>query len=116
MPTFITLENHGTESLIAHLKGEVDVNQLPDLDAALKPALADPGLKTLILDCRELEFIDSKIVGFIAYLRTTLAKSQRQLCLAGLQETVNDILSLVGLTQIIPCFPTVEAVFNPIPA
>ncbi len=107
MPVLVTPEIIGSTAVI-HLKGEIDSSNLSEMELVIKPLLADPALQTFLLHCKELVFIDSKVVGFLAYLSTTLAKSKRPLVMAALNETVNDILSLVGLNQIIPHYPTLE--------
>ncbi len=104
----VTPEIIGDHTAIAHLQGEIDVHLLPEAEAVIKPLVENPALTTLVLDARALTFIDSKMVGYIAYLRTTTAKSGRHLCLVGVNETVNDILSLVGLMQVIPHFATLD--------
>lgn len=108
MPDCIVTEIIGGQTAVAHLKGEIDVHRLPEAEAGLKPLVENSALTTLVLDARELTFIDSKVVGYIAYLRTTYTKSGRHLCLVGVNETVNDILSLVGLMQVIPHFATLD--------
>lgn len=108
MPDCIRIETIGPGAFVAHLKGEIDVTVLPQLEGVLKPLLEKAELKILVLHCRDLRFIDSKVVGFMAYLRTNFAKNKRQLFLAETNETVNDILSLVGLNQIIPHFGTLQ--------
>ncbi|MBN1258597.1 STAS domain-containing protein [Candidatus Peregrinibacteria bacterium] len=93
---------------LIHAGGEIDQTGLPDLENAVKPLLGNPALKILVLDCAALTFINSKVVGYLVYLHTTLAKSGRKLILAGLNETLTDILSLVGLITILPHYETWE--------
>lgn len=103
----ITSEAKGNTYII-HLTGEIDVTILPQLEAAIKPLLADTNIQAFILDCANLMFIDSKVVGYMAYLYTTLTHSQRKFMFAAQNETVNDILTLVGLTSIVSSFKTVD--------
>lgn len=104
----IEIKTIGRHFGVIHLAGEVDVNRLSELEKAVTPLLNQATVKILILDCDGLEFIDSKVVGYIAYLHTTLSKSQRQLAVAHVNETINDILTLVGLNAIIPFYDSVE--------
>ena len=108
MSDIIQLEIISSNLIIAHLIGEIDSSKLAELEVNLKPVVENPTVKILVLHCHDLVFIDSKIVGFLAYLRTTFTKSQRELRLAEINETINDILSLVGLTQVIPCYDSLD--------
>lgn len=111
IPPRITPEIRG-DLCIIHMAGEVDVTALPELESVAKPILENADIKNFVLDFKELLFIDSKIVGFMAYLYTTLMHSHRKLIFAAANETVNDILTLVGLTGIIPSFASVDEVIS----
>ena len=95
-----------------HMSGEVDVSNLDELEKAVNPMVEKKSVKGFVIDCTGLEFIDSKIVGYIAYLHTTLNHSERKLVIANMNETINDILTLVGLTTIVPAFPSAEEAIN----
>jgi anti-anti-sigma factor len=98
---------------IIHMIGEIDVSNLSDLESIIKPIIDNANVKAIILDCKDLLFIDSKVVGYIAYLSTTFGHSERKLLIASANETINDILTLVGLTAIVPQFSTIdEALVN----
>ncbi len=93
---------------LIHAEGEIDQSNLPDLESAVKPLIENPALKTLIFNCTDIAFVNSKVVGYVAYLHTTLVKSDRHLVLAAMNETLSDIFALVGLTSIISHYETVE--------
>lgn len=93
---------------IVHMVGEIDISNLSDLESVIKPIIDNADAKALILDCTGLMFIDSKVVGYIAYLSTTFGHSERKLLIASANETINDILTLVGLTTIVQQFTTVD--------
>jgi len=93
---------------LIHTIGEIDQSNLPDLESAVKLLLESPALKAVVINCTDITFINSKVVGYFAYLHTTLVKSGRKLVLAALNETLSDILALVGLTAIIPHYETWE--------
>lgn len=93
---------------VVHIVGEVDSGNLPELEGVLKPIIDDVKIKHIVFNCNDLIFIDSKVVGYIAYLHTTLSNVSRFIAFAQTNETINDILMLVGLTTIIPQFNTTE--------
>jgi len=107
----ITTEAKGSVCIV-HLKGEIDVTYLPELESNVKPLLENMSYAAIILDCENLIFIDSKIVGFIAYLYTSLMKADRKLAIADINETIDDILTLVGLKTLISYYDSVEKALN----
>lgn len=93
---------------VVALAGELDESSVEGLKAQLDPILNDLNIKSLILDLRQLEFINSKGIGYLVSVHTHLSKDQRELILAGAGEAVMDVISLVGLTTIIKYFATLE--------
>jgi anti-anti-sigma factor len=99
-----------TKILVFH--GELDESYLEDLKKQLDPILDDANIKSLIFDLHDLEFINSKGIGFIVSIHTHLAKDKRTLILIDAQEAVMDVVSLVGLTSIIPYYSSLEEALN----
>lgn len=93
---------------VVHLTGELDEVTIETLKASLDPLLADLDVHQLIFDFGKLEFINSKGIGYLVSVHTHLTKDGRTMMLAGASESVMDVLSLVGLTNIIPYHATVE--------
>jgi len=90
------------------LKGELDESVLDNLRAQLEPIWDDTNIKTFILNLHDLEFINSKGIGFLVSIHSHLAKDKRQLVMADAQEAVMDVVSLVGLTSVIPYHATLD--------
>jgi anti-anti-sigma factor len=111
IPPKITPETRG-DICIIHMAGEVDAISLPQLESAAKPMLGNANIKNFVLDFKELLFIDSKVVGYMAYLYTTLTRSRRKLIFSGANGAVNDILTLVGLTGAVQTFATDDEAIN----
>ena len=93
---------------VVSIAGEMDESNLESLKPQLDPLLNDMNVKTLLLDLRQLEFINSKGIGYLVSIHTHLSKDQRAIVLAGANEAVMDVISLVGLTSIIKYFNTME--------
>jgi len=93
---------------IVHISGEIDISNLSSLESIIKPIIDDTNIKAIVLDCKNLMFIDSKVVGYFAYIYTALNHSNRKIMIVAANEIINDILTLVGLTAIIPQFTTIE--------
>jgi len=93
---------------VVHLTGELDEVSVETLKVSLDPLLADSNITQLIFDFAKLEFINSKGIGYMVAVHTHLTKDGRTMVLAGASESVMDVLSLVGLTNIIPYHATLE--------
>lgn len=92
--------------------GEMDEVSLETLQNKIQPTLDNLDIKTIIFDLSQLEFINSKGIGYFVSVHTHLAKTQRKMILAAADEAVMDVISLVGLTTIIKYFGTVEEALN----
>ncbi|PIZ74283.1 hypothetical protein COY07_00890 [Candidatus Peregrinibacteria bacterium CG_4_10_14_0_2_um_filter_43_11] len=108
----ITTEVLNDHTVIARPVGEIDASNLPEMENILMPLIQNTALIDFVLDCENLTFIDSKVVGYMAYLHTTLARKNRRLLLVAANESVSDIFSLVGLTEIIPYFDSTDLALN----
>jgi anti-sigma B factor antagonist len=93
---------------IATFGGELDEDAFEGLRAKLDPVLDDMETQVIIFNLHDLEFINSKGIGFFVFAYTHLAKSRRQLILADARESVMDVMSLVGLTSVIPYYETLD--------
>jgi anti-anti-sigma factor len=107
----VTIETAPKEGMkIVHLKGELDELSIETLRVELEPLLNDHSVSELVFDLNDLEFINSKGIGYVVSVHTHLAKDNRALRLTSAQEAVMDVIGLVGLTAIIPYFDTLEEV------
>jgi len=97
---------------VVHLNGELDETSIEGLREKLDSLMDDKSVTELILDLTNLEFINSKGIGYLVSIHTHLAKNGRSMKLAGANEAVMDVISLVGLTTIIPYFNTLEEAQN----
>ncbi|MBN2087733.1 STAS domain-containing protein [Candidatus Peregrinibacteria bacterium] len=93
---------------VISLKGELDESVLDGLKTQLDPILNDTTVSTIVFNLQELEFINSKGIGFIVSIHTHLSKDARKMIMVAASEEVMDVISLVGLTSIIPYFATME--------
>lgn len=90
------------------LTGEMDEVSIDTLKTQIDPILNDLNIKSVVFDLTNLEFINSKGIGYLVSIHTHLSKDQRSLILAAANEAVMDVISLVGLTTIIKYFNTVD--------
>ncbi len=96
------------ETKVVRFKGELDEIGIEPLKAQLDPLLENTSIKKVIFDLVDLEFINSKGIGYLVSVHTHLTKMGSRLILARASERVMDVISLVGLTSIIPYFSVME--------
>ena len=86
------------------LSGDVDLqtaNQLRDrVDAA-----ADEGASTVVIDLRDVEFMDSPGLGTIIYCHQRLAERQATLVLRAPQGHVRELFDIVQLGSMVAIEP-----------
>ncbi len=108
-----TKDTANPQTKVVHLSGDLDEMNIEILQKTVDPFLEDLGLKTLIFDFSGLRFINSKGIGYLVSVHTHLSKDARVLMIISASEAVMDVISLVGLTSIIPYFETLdEALMN----
>lgn len=96
------------EIKVIHLTGDLDEISIENLQQIVDPILSDPSIKRVIFDFSGLRFINSKGIGFLVAVHTHLSKAGRILVLVGANEAVMDVITLVGLTTIIPYHNTLD--------
>lgn len=93
---------------VIELVGELDESRLEELKNSTDTVLNDSNVSSIIFNMANLEFINSKGIGFLVSFHTHLTKDGRKMILVAAQEAVMDVISLVGLTSIIPYFENVD--------
>jgi len=96
---------------IFELNGEMDESSIEPLKNEVDAVIADENVKKLIFDLKNLEFINSKGIGYLVYAHTHVSKLQKEIILTNAKEAVMDVISLVGLTTIIRYFDTLDEAF-----
>ena len=92
---------------VFHLEGDIDLHYAPALRSLLQ-AKATARCPALILDLKEVGYIDSTgISAIIEYFRDA-SRHGGLFCLCCLTEEVQNIFHIVRLDQSIPMFTTLE--------
>ncbi len=102
------IDGNSASVKVLHLTGELDEVSMEQLKTQLDPLLADASVLKFIFDLTDLEFINSKGIGYIVSVHTHLSKDGRTMMLANANQEVMDVISLVGLTNIIPYHATLD--------
>ena len=88
---------NGTELVIA-LNGRLDTNTAPMLDTELSSSL--PGMTSLIIDMKELEYISSAGLRVLLSAHKTMSK-QGKMVVKNCSDDVMDIFDVTGFTDIL---------------
>jgi anti-sigma B factor antagonist len=90
-----TLTSAG-DALIA-LTGELDISGAPALDEEIDRLAGEDGVRRIVLDLRELEFMDSSGLRTVALAERRLAAAQRPLVLIKGPETVQRVFAITRM-------------------
>ncbi|MFI6408195.1 STAS domain-containing protein [Streptomyces sp. NPDC050548] len=93
-------------TVVVAAAGEIDQQTAGSLREALE--LPDGVAPRIVLDLREVTFMDSSGINVLLAVHQTLAQADGWLRLAGTAPSVLRIIQLVGIDAVIDCFPTVQ--------
>lgn len=62
----------------------------------------------LLLDFEELEYMNSKSIGYLTDWYGKITEGKGKVVIAKAKSNILDILEVVGLTQLISCYPTLD--------
>lgn len=113
MSTLVTLDflklTEYPDFQIVKFKGQIDESNLKEVIEQITPYADNPAVKALIFDFTDLEFLNSKVIGYIADLHSRLDEQERKLVISGASNDVTDILELVGLTSLVACYSDIDS-------
>jgi anti-sigma B factor antagonist len=92
-------DHHG--SLVAVVRGELDMLTAPILDAELEQATAQ-GPRTLVIEMSGVTFLDSSGCHALVRAHRRSDTTGVELYLAGLNGTCRRVLEVAGLTELLP--------------
>jgi anti-sigma B factor antagonist len=93
----VDARNEPGATIIA-ISGELDLASSPALEEALRRALAS-GPELVVVDLRELEFMDSTGLSVIVKAQQATRRAGRRMCLVKGPPQVQRLLSLTGVAE-----------------
>ncbi|MBI2634684.1 anti-sigma factor antagonist [Candidatus Peregrinibacteria bacterium] len=94
---------------VAHISGQLDESNIDEKIQTLYKLLEDnPQGLNLILDMENLDYMNSKSIGYLTDIYGKVAQNGGQVLIAKTKPNIADILQVVGLTQLIKTFNSVE--------
>lgn len=110
----ITIEDlvTGSETKKAKLvkfAGQLDESNVDEKAKLLYQVIEEGGENlVLIFEFSDLEYMNSKSIGYLTDWYGKLSAKNGKIVIAHARENIVDILQVVGLTQLITCYATVE--------
>lgn len=94
---------------IVKISGQLDESNVDDQSKNIYQLIeANPKNLNLVFDFSELEYLNSKAIGYLTDWYGKVSAENGKIVIAGAQENIVDILNVVGLTQLITCHATLE--------
>lgn len=100
---------NGKAAKVVHIVGQLDETNV-DEEAKKIYALieANPQNLNLIFDFSALEYMNSKSIGYLTDWYSKVSASGGKVVISQARENILDILQVVGLTQLINAYPSLE--------
>jgi anti-anti-sigma factor len=92
-------ERTGVAAQVA-VKGELDIATLPEFEQVVR-SLRSPDLERLVVDLREVSFLDSMSIELLLRLHTELAKAGAELLVVRGPRAVHRVFELTGLDGVL---------------
>ena len=86
---------------ILHIHGNMAMDENAELKKLLKPYLEDSSISGIILDLKNVAFIDSSGVGLIVGVYKTLQQADKRFVLMSLSDRHREILNITQLDKIL---------------
>ncbi len=94
---------------IVHFTGQLDESNVDDRAKEIYALISSvSGPLFLIFDFAGLEYMNSKSIGYLTDWYTKLSEKQGAIIIAQARPNILDILSVVGITQLIKSVTTIE--------
>lgn len=102
---------------IVHISGQLDESNIDEkIQEIYKVLEANPKGLSLIFDMENLEYMNSKSIGYLTDLYGKVTEANGQVAIAKAKSNILDILQVVGLTQLIKTFDSTDEAKNYITA
>ena len=103
----LKIEENGAVRVFYVKEERLDAHNSDELKAELN-RLFDSGMKDLLIDLKEVRFIDSSGLGVLVSGFKNASARQGSLKLSGLQSQVKSMFELTRLHRVFDIFPTVD--------
>lgn len=99
----------GMSMKLVKFKGQLDESNVDEKAKTIYEILdQNPSNLYLLFDFEELEYINSKSIGYLTDWYGKITEGNGKIVIAKSQNNILDILQVVGLTQLIECYNTID--------
>ncbi|PCI24861.1 hypothetical protein COB57_03775 [Candidatus Peregrinibacteria bacterium] len=99
---------HNESYGILELSGDLDQKVLSELESILEKHNNDEALEILFISFKRVTFVNSTCVGLLLSAFQAYDKKEKKICFVNAEKNVYDIFRVLGVTEIIPMYPTVK--------
>jgi anti-anti-sigma factor len=113
-PVQITIEDvqgapAGKVVKLVHIVGQLDESNVDEQAKLIYQILeANPQGLSLVFDIAGLEYMNSKSIGYLTDWYSKVSAGAGRVVLASPRENILDILQVVGLTQLVNTYPSLD--------
>jgi len=113
-PVQITIEDiqgapAGKVVKLVHIVGQLDESNVDEQAKLIYQILeANPQGLSLVFDIAGLEYMNSKSIGYLTDWYSKVSAGAGKVVLASPRENILDILQVVGLTQLVNTYPSLD--------
>ncbi len=94
---------------IVKISGQLDESNVDEQSKVIYQLIeANPKSLHLVFDFSELEYLNSKAIGYLTDWYGKISAEGGKIAIAMAQENIVDILQVVGLTQLITCHGSLD--------
>ena len=110
----ITVEDYqipNTESIIkiANISGQLDESNIDEKIKSIYDVIEKvPNSLKLLLNLGNLDYMNSKSIGYLTDIYGKVMKGSGVMVISNAKPNITDILQVVGLTQLVKTFPTID--------
>lgn len=105
----IPATTQGLVAKVVKFQGQLDESNVDEKAKIIYQMLEQhPQNLYLLFDFEELEYMNSKSIGYLTDWYGKITEGKGKIVIAKTRNNILDILQVVGLTQLINCYPTLD--------
>lgn len=93
---------------VIEFKGEMDKSNNLDVRSALNNFIENYKQKYLFFDLTYFDFVNSEGVGMLVSMYYKMKGLGKELYIINPQPQVEDVFNIIGLTKVVPIYPSIE--------
>lgn len=107
--TDIPATTQGQIAKVVKFQGQLDESNVDEKSKLIYSLIEqNPKNLYLLLDFDELEYMNSKSIGYLTDWYGKISEGKGRMVIGKARNNILDILQVVGLTQLINCYPTID--------